>query len=254
MPIRVKCSGCGRTIKGGDDWAGKTANCPHCSTIVEFPARATFVSPDEPPEAWLGVLVPPLPPLVSAESPPAWSPVSTRVVEYARLKSHPPILTTEKRILPAFLLAFFFGGLGAHRFYAGRARSATVLLTVTLLSSAFVIFNSVVGVIQQSQFEEERAQTEQQIAASDDKLKDAFQDLSEEGVERLNELLRERETLTKKNMELAGGSVKLVKTDLKVLLGLLLLVLVGIWIIFDVIQLMIGIFQDGNGVTITQWT
>jgi len=38
---------------------------------------------------------------------------------------------TEKRILPAFLLCFFLGIFGAHRFYVGKTKSA-VLQLVTL--------------------------------------------------------------------------------------------------------------------------
>lgn len=45
MSIRVKCSGCGKTIKGGDDWAGRKAKCPKCSTVVQFPDPVSFVSP-----------------------------------------------------------------------------------------------------------------------------------------------------------------------------------------------------------------
>lgn len=39
--------------------------------------------------------------------------------------------TSEKRILPAFLLCFFFGVFGAHRFYAGKIGTG-VLQLVTL--------------------------------------------------------------------------------------------------------------------------
>ena len=38
---------------------------------------------------------------------------------------------TEKKILPAFLLCFFFGFLGAHRFYVGKIGTG-ILQIVTL--------------------------------------------------------------------------------------------------------------------------
>lgn len=38
---------------------------------------------------------------------------------------------TEKRILPAFLLCFFLGVFGAHRFYVGKTKTA-ILQIVTL--------------------------------------------------------------------------------------------------------------------------
>ena len=215
MAIRVKCSGCGKTIKGGDDWAGKTANCPHCSTIVKFPVPATFVSPEEPPEAWLSGPVPPLPPIATLESPPSEPSVSVKVVEHANGNSPPPILTTEKRILPAFLLAFFFGGLGAHRFYAGRVRSAKVLLAVTLFGIPFVIFNGVVGLIQQSQRGGELAQLERQMAATKSKLMVAFKDLSQEGVAKLDKLLVENQELTDRYAKLQVQSMTLGDNDFK---------------------------------------
>jgi hypothetical protein len=37
MPIRVKCANCAKVIRGGDDWAGKIANCPKCGTVIRFP-------------------------------------------------------------------------------------------------------------------------------------------------------------------------------------------------------------------------
>lgn len=36
----------------------------------------------------------------------------------------PPPVPTDKRILPAFLLCFFLGFLGAHRFYVGKIGTA----------------------------------------------------------------------------------------------------------------------------------
>lgn len=39
---------------------------------------------------------------------------------------------SNKLILPAFLLSFFLGVLGAHRFYVGRTGSAIVMLILTL--------------------------------------------------------------------------------------------------------------------------
>ncbi len=39
---------------------------------------------------------------------------------------------SDRAILPAFLLAFFLGVFGAHRFYVGRTGSAVVMLLLTL--------------------------------------------------------------------------------------------------------------------------
>ena len=45
--------------------------------------------------------------------------------------SGPAASASDRRILPAFLLCFFFGVFGAHRFYAGRIGSAVAqLLTI----------------------------------------------------------------------------------------------------------------------------
>jgi TM2 domain-containing membrane protein YozV len=39
---------------------------------------------------------------------------------------------TNKKILPAFLLAFFLGVFGAHRFYAGKKGSGVAMLVLSL--------------------------------------------------------------------------------------------------------------------------
>lgn len=39
-----------------------------------------------------------------------------------------PALATEKRILPAALLSFFFGVFGAHRFYVGKVGTGIAML------------------------------------------------------------------------------------------------------------------------------
>jgi DNA-directed RNA polymerase subunit RPC12/RpoP len=35
--LSVKCWCCGKSVKGGDDWAGKIANCPNCNSEIAFP-------------------------------------------------------------------------------------------------------------------------------------------------------------------------------------------------------------------------
>jgi TM2 domain-containing membrane protein YozV len=39
---------------------------------------------------------------------------------------------SDRRILPAFLLAFFVGVFGAHRFYVGKTGTAIVMLVLTI--------------------------------------------------------------------------------------------------------------------------
>lgn len=39
---------------------------------------------------------------------------------------------SDKKVLPAFLLSFFLGIFGAHRFYTGRVASGVVMLILTL--------------------------------------------------------------------------------------------------------------------------
>lgn len=45
---------------------------------------------------------------------------------------------SDRTILPAFLLCFFFGIFGAHRFYAGRAGSAVAMLVLFFVTLGIV--------------------------------------------------------------------------------------------------------------------
>ena len=46
---------------------------------------------------------------------------------------------TDKRILPAFLLAFFIGMFGAHRFYVGKTGSAVAMLLISLTGIGLLV-------------------------------------------------------------------------------------------------------------------
>lgn len=49
-----------------------------------------------------------------------------------------PEMSDKKRML-AFLLAFFFGPFGAHRFYVGKTRSAVAMLVISLTVIGLVV-------------------------------------------------------------------------------------------------------------------
>src|SRR5258707_521293 len=56
--LRTKCIWCGKTGRGGDDWAGHSGKCPNCGAEVIFPGGGaaptgpapakplTFIDPD----------------------------------------------------------------------------------------------------------------------------------------------------------------------------------------------------------------
>jgi hypothetical protein len=50
MPIEMRCTGCGQTLRVGDEHAGKKARCPACEAIVQVPLTGS----DMPPPAELG--------------------------------------------------------------------------------------------------------------------------------------------------------------------------------------------------------
>jgi hypothetical protein len=35
--LRTKCTHCGKTVRAGDDWAGRVGNCPKCQGEITFP-------------------------------------------------------------------------------------------------------------------------------------------------------------------------------------------------------------------------
>lgn len=61
MAIRATCANCGKSVKGGDDWAGKSGKCPGCGQEIQFnsgppplpPAMpAAIHSPSDPLEGF----------------------------------------------------------------------------------------------------------------------------------------------------------------------------------------------------------
>ncbi|MCK5941781.1 MAG: NINE protein [Planctomycetes bacterium] len=76
--------------------------------------------------------------LAWVEGTPDWVPLSTVPGVFAVSAPRRRSAASDVTILPAFLLAFFLGPLGIHRFYAGRTGSGVAMLVLTL---------TVVGVI-----------------------------------------------------------------------------------------------------------
>jgi hypothetical protein len=35
--LRVQCAGCGKTVRGGADWSGRSGHCPKCGAVIIFP-------------------------------------------------------------------------------------------------------------------------------------------------------------------------------------------------------------------------
>lgn len=45
MPIEMRCTGCGQTLRVADEHAGKKARCPACGTIAEVPLSGSLAAP-----------------------------------------------------------------------------------------------------------------------------------------------------------------------------------------------------------------
>jgi TM2 domain-containing membrane protein YozV len=56
-----------------------------------------------------------------------------------RVPEPSPISGTNKRILPVFLLAFFVGPLGIHRFYVGKVGTGVTMLVLTLTLFGIIV-------------------------------------------------------------------------------------------------------------------
>lgn len=44
MSIRVTCAGCGKVVKAGDDWLGRSGKCPGCGAAIQFAAELPAAS------------------------------------------------------------------------------------------------------------------------------------------------------------------------------------------------------------------
>jgi hypothetical protein len=45
MPIELTCPGCAKTLRLGDEHAGKTGKCPACETLFQIPLPAAPIAP-----------------------------------------------------------------------------------------------------------------------------------------------------------------------------------------------------------------
>lgn len=68
--------------------------------------------------------------LAWVEGTPDWVPLS-QIGGVVTMPSSRSSRGSDRKILPAFLLAWFFGLLGVHRFYAGRIGSGVAILILT---------------------------------------------------------------------------------------------------------------------------
>ncbi len=73
MPIEMNCTGCGQTLRVGDEHAGKKARCPACGTIAEVPW-----SGDPYPAAEAQLVEEPSSPFAAAPAPPTENPFADR--------------------------------------------------------------------------------------------------------------------------------------------------------------------------------
>ena len=111
------CSGCGIILERD------AAVCPRCRMVQPDAPRGT--TPPPPAPAGFGSRRFSTPPAYGAETP----------MGFAGLQERDRALPdgaweerTDRRILPAFILCFFLGVFGAHRFYAGKTLTAVLQL------------------------------------------------------------------------------------------------------------------------------
>lgn len=99
MSIRATCSGCGKTVKGGDDWAGRSAKCPGCGASITFESNDPLAGLDEFIELQkMAELRPPTPPPlppIAAPIQPQSEPWSQPRYEY-RMEQIPPTIVVQE--------------------------------------------------------------------------------------------------------------------------------------------------------------
>ena len=77
--------------------------------------------------------------LAWVEGTPEWVELSSIAGVTAPPRQRRDASVSEKLILPAFLLAWFLGVVGAHRFYAGRIGSGIAMLLLTITGFGLIV-------------------------------------------------------------------------------------------------------------------
>lgn len=127
MAIRVKCPGCGKTLEGGDDYAGERVLCPSCGGSVRLPPAKPKVIPtsvptkqpvlsDSTPDVSISFLPTPVP----------RTPISKPAIDF--VKRHRRAVTTFAIIIAATLLLIWLAVARpfAHRYTVVNAGNGKV--------------------------------------------------------------------------------------------------------------------------------
>jgi|GEM_PF-1154816 len=111
--IKVTCTHCSKSFNASPQYFGRTVKCPNCGSDIQIPAGK-----EEPPQS---------------SQPPNLSPKAPTPKPQPKQKPYPPDEVAKSK-LTFTLLGIFLGGFGAHNFYAGRDKKASIPLCVSVVA------------------------------------------------------------------------------------------------------------------------
>jgi uncharacterized protein (DUF983 family)/DNA-directed RNA polymerase subunit RPC12/RpoP len=147
--LKFNCPHCQQSLEAPEELLGQTINCPSCNGRIQLPSPQPRqpAKPLPPPQKKVVLNKPQTapPPQTGRTKPCPFC--GEQILEVAKKCKHcgSTASQSKKRLLPAFLLCFFFGVLGIHAFYVGKVSQGIVFLVLFFGAFALDAANSMLS-------------------------------------------------------------------------------------------------------------